>query len=520
MITSTTGLMTRTAGKFFVTTVLLATALLFAVPSSGDAKTKLWLYPDSDDPRAGGHVVYGTEFTLIVENRGSGDEDLATDVLLALVVNDPDLFTSVAITWPDGDETVEVEDLQPGTPTQECDGKAIPRHSWFPGDFTTVRIADELGAGEIVEIDVVIEGMDGLEVHFDGMATGSKVKRGLEVCYSVVNPAGHDVTAVLGDPGGEEDDCPDVEITKSADVTWVEIDDPVTYTIEVTSSEDCDPLEGVVVTEDIPTVSDGVDTFPAFWVDMDNVDPAPTSFDDVSITWDLDVLGLELPIVITVPVVFDQELADGKKIVNHACVTADGIDRPECSRFKIAVGVRSDDDEIGGPGFWCHRLGFAMEGRRPATYTVAELEAFLVSINELSNVFSEIYNVSDLGLAEMLLCMPRLAESDADRLARHLLTLWFNIVSGRIEEPTLITLGDLCAGDEELPEGADEGMTIEEVVIAAETDLLGDAVDAEMWKDIIDYINSSSVAGEDGSCEDDAPMPRRMRGRRLGLGRR
>jgi hypothetical protein len=518
MIASTSRHLMRKSSRILLNAFILATAVLIAFPGASEAKVKLWLYPDSDSPRAGGHVVFDTEFTLVVENRGRGDEDLATDVLLAMVVNDIDLFTSVNLVWPDGDETVEAADLQYGTPTRPCDGRAMPRHSWYPGDFTTVPIALELGAGETVEIDVVIEGMDGLEVHFDGMASGSKEKRGVTTCYGVVNPSGHDVTAVLGERGGGgEDDCPEVEITKSADVTWVELDDPAVYTIEVVSSEDCDPLEGVIVTEDIPTVTDGVDIFPAFTVDVAGIIPAPTSVTDDSITWELGTLDPGVPMVITVPVVFDQELADGKKIVNHACVTADGIDDPKCDRFKIKVGTASDDGEIGGPGFWCHRIVFAVDGRRPATYTVEELEAFLVDIVDQSAVFWEIFDtgeLTDIELAEMLLCLPQLAESDADRLVRHLLTLWFNIMSGRVDPA--ITVGDLCPGDEGLPEGADETMTVEEVVTAAETDLLAEALEAEMWKDIIDYINSARMP-VDGSCEDEAmSTPRRKRGRRLG----
>ena len=56
---------------------LVTMALLVAAPSTSDAKTQLWLYPDTDDPRAGGHVVTDNIFTLVVENRGRGDDDTA-----------------------------------------------------------------------------------------------------------------------------------------------------------------------------------------------------------------------------------------------------------------------------------------------------------------------------------------------------------------------------------------------------------------------------------------------------------
>jgi len=58
--------------------------------------------------------------------------------------------------------------------------------------------------------------------------------------------------------------------------------------------------------------------------------------------------------------------------------------------------------------------------------------------------------------------------------------------------------------------GADCSVTIVDVVLTADpTD------DLSLWANF-DYINNAGAPGEDGSCEDDAPMPRRMRGRRLG----
>ena len=524
MTTSASGRSGRGFGGILSIIFLVTMALLVAAPSTSDAKTQLWLYPDTDDPRAGGHVVTDSVFTLVVENRGSGDDDTATLVSLVVAVNNPDLLSSITLDWPDGSTTITVvEDLQFGTPTRPCDGKDVPGHGVYPADFTTVSIAnadsiDEIEPGGTVVIEVEIVGDDGLEVHFDVIAEGHKVKRDTSVCYGVVNPSGHDVTVVLGDSVDAE--CPVITINKSASTTGVEVGGEVEYTIEVSGSEDCEPLTNLVITEDIPTVGDPV--VPAFTVDPSTVIPAPVSQTDDLITWNLESLPAGDTAVFTLTAVF-VEAADGHEVVNTACVTADGIDDPECSSAEVAVGEEPDDDEIGGPGFWCNRIRFAVEGRHNATYTVDELEAFLVEIDddansgEGSSVFSELYDASTLESAQTLLCHPQLAESAADRLARHLLTLWFNIVSDRVDRG--LTLDELCPGDEELPEDAVGGMTVGEVVAGAEDELLADEPDdalLDWWKDVIDFINNATVGPDCDEEEEPAVPMRRIRGRRLG----
>ena len=523
MTTSASKRSVRGFGGLLSIIFLVTMALLVAAPGTSDAKTQLWLYPDTDDPRAGGHVVTDSVFTLVVENRGMGEDDTATAVSLVVAVNDPDLLSSIALGWPD-DSTSIVENLQFGTPTLLCeDGKNIPRHGIYPTFFTTVSIFNagsnaEIEPGGSVVIEVEIAGEDGLEVHFDVIAEGHKVKRDTTVCYGVVNPSGHDVTAVLGDAVDAE--CPEITINKSASTTGVEVGGEVEYTIEVSGSEDCEPLTNLVITEDIPTVGDPA--VPAFTVDPPTVIPAPVSQTDDLITWNLDSLPAGDTAVFTLTAVFVEE-ADGHEVVNTACVIADGIDDPECSSVEVAVGEEPDDDGIGGPGFWCNRIRFAVEGRHNATYTVEELEEFLVEINddadsgEGSSVFSELYDASTVESAQILLCHPQLADSAADRLARHLLTLWFNIVSERVDRD--LTLDELCPGDEELPEDADGGMTVGTVVEGAEDELLADEPDdalLDWWKDVIDFINNATVGpGCDDEEESELQM-RRFRGRRLG----
>jgi hypothetical protein len=345
------------------------------------------------------------------------------------------------------------------------------------------------------------------------IAEGHKVKRDTSVCYGVVNPSGHDVTVVLGDSVDAE--CPVITINKSASTTGVEVGGEVEYTIEVTGSEDCEDLTNLEITEDIPTVGDP--EVPAFTVNPNTVHPAPASQTDDLITWNLNSLPAGDTAGFTLIGLFVEE-ADGHEIVNTACVTAAGIDE-ECSSVEVAVGQESDDDEIGGPGFWCNRIRFADEGRHNATYTVEELEEFLDEINTESEIFSELFENETFTLedAQILLCHPQLAESAADRLARHLLTLWFNIVSDRVD-PDLTTLDDLCPGDEELPNDADGEMTVGAVVEAAEDELLVDPPNdalLDWWKDVIDFINNATI-GPDCDEEEAVSQMRRFRGRRLG----
>ena len=525
MTTSASGRSGCRFGGFLSVILLVTMALVVAAPSTSEAKTQLWLYPDSDDPRAGGHVVTDGVFTLVVENRGRGDDDTAKMVSLVVAVNNPGLLGSVTLGWPDIDpeETViTVANLIYGTPTLLCEeGKNIPRHGIYPTHFTTVSARNIDSIAEIVpgvplEIEVKVVGDDGLEVHFDVIAEGHKIKRGNDVCYGVVNPSGHDVTVILGETA--ETECPAVTINKSAEPTGVEIDEEVVYSIEVESSEDCDPLGGVIVTENIPTVidPDTGDLVPAFTV-MDVVpDPDPTVGTEETITWTLiSDLAPGVSEIFTVTVKFDQPLTDGHKVVNTACVTADGIEDPECSRAMVAVGEQANDGEIGGPGFWCNRIRFALEDRHNATYTEDEFEAFLAEINEASSVFAELYEDETFTLADAqtLLCHPQLAESAADRLSRHLLTLWFNIVTERIDPDQ--TLDEFCPGDEELPEDAEGDMTVGDVITGAEEALWADELDdapLDWWKDIIDFINNSDC----NDVDEPASRMRRSQGRRLG----
>jgi len=120
---------------------------------------------------------------------------------------------------------------------------------------------------------------------------------------------------------------------------------------------------------------------------------------------------------------------------------------------------------------------------------------------------------SSLLAAANLLCRPQDAEGAADRLTRHLLTLWLNVVSERLDRDQ--ALGDLCMGDEILPDGVNLEMTVWDLIVAVEADLEAGADDEDLnfWSEVVDAVNNSYVVGE-GVC-----ATRRLTTRRQMTGR-
>ena len=139
-----------------------------------------------------------------------------------------------------------------------------------------------------------------------------------------------------------------------------------------------------------------------------------------------------------------------------------------------------------------------------------------------SEVFSEFYPIFELDDPEAsllatadLLCTPQSAVGPADRLARHLLTLWLNVVSERLDPE--LTLRELCAGDEILPEGTDLDMIVGDLLVEVDAGLAAGAEDTQLtlWSEVVDAVNNSRVPGEFGCTE-----PRSVSGRlRAGHGK-
>jgi hypothetical protein len=197
-------------------------------------------------------------------------------------------------------------------------------------------------------------------------------------------------------------------------------------------------------------------------------------------------------------VVFDEPLADGQRVVNRVCISAAELRKPRCAAAVVIVGNPYGDDGPASPGFWCHAIRFVLEERRNAPVEREDLEEWLLEIDMGSDVFFDEYDVSTLEKARDLLCNPQFADGAADRLARHLLTLWLNVVSERLD-PTL-TLGELCDGDEIMPDGVDPDMTVLELIEEVEEALLVEADDEELtfWSEVVDAVNNSLIPGEPG----------------------
>jgi len=271
------------------------------------------------------------------------------------------------------------------------------------------------------------------------------------------------------------------------------------YVIVIENRGTCE-LTDVVLTEDLPAVPDANgNPVPAFTVTM--IFPAPTSQTTDSIVWNIPSMAPGEVIAATVSVVFDQPDAAGLTIDNTACVTSFELTDSACSSASVMVAV-NNGDEIGGPGFWCNQLRFAREGRPNAKFSLAELEAWLLDIFDSSTVFPELWPLATLMDAETLLCRPNQPNTVADRLARQLLALWFNIVSERL--PLEAVLGDLCPGDEEPPPDMDPAMTVEQLVMAVEADLVAGADEEtlDFWLEVIDFVNNSLLPGLTGCGEE------------------
>jgi len=360
----------------------------------------------------------------------------------------------------------------------------MPPHGIYPAPFATVDLGD-LEQGAVVSLIVDFAGQQGLGIHFDAFGEGVKNNGG---CRDVYNPFGHDVTAIVPDDGqGPPPEC-ELDIDKTSDVDAVEIGDEATFTITVTELSGCE-LTGLSITDFIPFVTEQETEVPAFSIIA--TDPAAT-IEPTEVIWDIGTLPAGGSAVVTMTVLFGEPAADGHVIVNSACATSDQTEEV-CDAAEVAVGEVDEVEPIGGPGFWCRQIRASVDGLANAQFTVEQLELWRDQINDESIVFPVLWDTTTLDGIRQLLCRPNSLDSAAKRLMRHLMTLWLNIVSERLD-PAL-TLGDLCDGSEPLPEDADPSWTVDYVLGEAEAALDSGADDSSLlfWKDVIDFVNNSST---------------------------
>lgn len=485
--------------------VALALLLGAVAPTVAWAEATLRLEADPSTPGGGNQQVTEPVFALSVLNRDNGNGDTtAYRVQLLVSVPDPSLLASVTIELDGTSTTIEPADLGEGTPAYACSGRPVPPHGVYPAWFTTVDVGDIL-ADEQADMTVTVAGSEGLSVHFEAIGEGLRQHGGSTVCTDVYAPPGHHVTALVGSGTPPPGEC-EADLDKTADVDEVEIGDQVVFTLVAVANGDCE-LSSVVLTDEIPIiVDDGGNELPAFTVL--GVDPAPAILTDTEIVWNLGTLTAGASFTATVTVVFDEELADGHEVVNAACLTAAELEHPACDSAVVAVGDVSRPEPIGGPGFWCRQIRAALEGSHNAQFTLDELGGWLDEVNGGSMAFSELFETSTLEDARALLCRPNTLRTAAERLARHHLTLWFNLVSARVDPD--LALGELCPGDEPPPEGTDLEWTVGQVRDQAEDAILDGEDDATLlfWMAVEDFINNASVPEE---C---APSFRRPRGPR------
>jgi uncharacterized repeat protein (TIGR01451 family) len=476
------------------------------------AGPQLWLYPQEAGPRQGGHIVPPGDFTLVVENRakasGKDEKNTAQEVQLVVAVNDPDLIANLALAAHSDGSPIDLGNWAHGTPVLPCSEKPMPRHGVYPAVHALAALGD-LGGGERIEIDVTVDGEPGLRVHFDAIAIAWKNTGKGPKCSDVSNPAGHDVT--VGERPGGHDGCGRVTITKSSEQKFVDFGDFLIFEIEIVNAGTCDLTEPVL-RDYVPTVKDDEGSrVPAFSVSA--ADPAPSQDDGFLLEWPLgSSVAPGEQRAVWLEVEFDEPAADGHRVVNRACFSAEELRKPRCAAAVVFVGNPRGEDGPAGPGFWCHATRFIFEERWNAPIEAEDFEAWLAEIGESSEVFHEPpYDAGTLELAHDWLCTPQSAEGAADRLVRHLLTLWLNVVSGRFALGQ--ALDELCDGDELMPEDVVPS-TIWELIVAVEEALLLPADDQELgyWSEVVDAVNNSLLPGEPGCVSPLSTTGRRRAG--------
>jgi hypothetical protein len=297
-----------------------------------------------------------------------------------------------------------------------------------------------------------------------------------------------------------------LHIDATADVDSVAIGEQAVFTLTAVASGDCD-LTSALITDTIPIlVDDGGAQHPAFTIV--GVDPPPTSVSDTEIVWDLSTLAMGASASATITAVFDEPLADGHEIIDAACLTATELDGSECDAAVIAVGNVVPPEPIGGPGFWCRQTRAALDGHPNAHFALDELTAWLAGANNGSMVFTELYDTSTLDFARAMLCRPNTLVTAADRLARHHLPVWLDLVAQRVDPD--LALGELCPGNEPPPEGSDPAWTVGFVRDQSEAAVLAGESDATLrfWTAVADFITSARLREACG------PSLRRPRGPR------
>jgi len=170
--------------------IILTVAVLFLAAATATAERSLWLYPknldgtDIEDAYVGrdddpwlrkSYVVGGDPFLLEISNHslGKGKKDkTAKNVRLVLAINDPDKVDGILI---DGEDIWDPDSVKYGIP-KLASGWRMPKHGVFPTSFIEVDIGDDIPQNGAVELEIDVNGDDGLMVHFDAYGKGRPKK--------------------------------------------------------------------------------------------------------------------------------------------------------------------------------------------------------------------------------------------------------------------------------------------------------------------------------------------------------
>ena len=250
----------------------------------------------------------------------------------------------------------------------------------------------------------------------------------------------------------------------------------------------CD-LPNVIVTDTLPSFGGG-DVYLDFdCYDVITSSPIVTCGYNAAarrITFDLGAMLAGSTINLSYPLQVNPLIPLDSMWVNTARVEVSqlGLSDEENATVFVAPGdtPKLASDDIGTPGFWCNHINQA----KNQAFDVEFIDAWIYNIEMVSDYYTSIHPHT---VAQGIVCQSeRKGKKGAKkRLEKHLLTLWFNVVSHQIW--TDITLDMLCGGSFD----ADKlGLTIGEVLAAAEDALMsGSSNDQDEWKAVVDTINNS-----------------------------
>ena len=248
----------------------------------------------------------------------------------------------------------------------------------------------------------------------------------------------------------------------------------------------------VVVRDLIPPIDIAGVELPALAV---NPDARADVLDEFLAVWHVDDIVFDAWTVVPVPTTVSPLVSGGSIVINVARADGAEADAVEAEALVsvVAPELRNDaDEDIGTSGFWTLQIGFLQEGNGNARFTVMQLEGWLWQIRTFSRVFNELGRAGTLTDAGALL---RSADpSAAIKLQRHLLTLWFNLASHQVLAE--MRLCELIPADEsEPPSPVDGNLTVAEVMVTVESELLSGADEDTLlqWKDVVDFINNSQA---------------------------